>query len=598
MIKLRGMQQRLALYMFLPVALLLASMGIIGFIYARNILIAQWGEAATLKLQRAAHNVDMRLGKAKEWLKMFHTADDNPYAGFIHEMVIKQLEELDGVARVKLTWTDSRRSLAVAKRGLIPLSKGSSLEVTPPRYDSLVANKTVALVSDLKSERNRTVGKLEVVLRFDDLIDTILASGWWQSDQAYLIDDSGNILSSARADDRLRLDQDSTSLELNTLSAMKEKPYGTVVGRGFFETDVSGFYKLKEAPWTLVMVAPGKQIFSSIIQFRLYYFITAAAFIFGILLLIRLALSRTVFSIKALSDTANKVAQGDFVTLTPTKTKDEVGELIRNFNTMVLQLEERIRLKEDIDLAMEVQQNLLPQKPLQTENLDIAGQSIYCDETGGDYFDFFQFPELGPGKVGFAVGDVVGHGISAALLMTTVRAFLRGQMAQPGSLAQKVSAVNRLLCMDTFESCDFMTLFLVVVDSVKKELTWVRAGHDPAIIYDPSNGSINELQGRGTVLGIDADYTFEEYKLSGWSKEQIVVVGTDGIWETDNPRSEKFGKFRLRQIIRQHSQFSAQEIIDEITVALAAFRDTAPQNDDVTLVVAKARSKKRWRSKQ
>ena len=590
MIKLRGMQQRLALYMFLPLALLLASMGIIGFIYARNILIAQWGEAATLKLQRAAHNVDMRLGKAKEWLKMFHTADDNPYAGYIHELVIKQLEELDGVARVKLTWTDSRRSLAVAKRGLIPLRKGSSLEITPPRYDSLVANKTVSLVSDLKTETNRTVGKLEVVLSFDYLIDTILASGWWQSDQAYLVDDSGNILSSARPDDRRRLGKDSTSLELKTLKAMKEKPDGTVVGRGFLNTDVSGFYKLKEAPWTLIMIAPGKQIFSSIIRFRWYYFITGTVFILVILLLVRLALSRTVFSIKALSDTANKVARGDFVTLAPSKTKDEVGELIRNFNTMVLQLEERIRLKGDIDLAMKVQQNLLPQKPLQTENLDIAGKSIYCDETGGDYFDFFQFPALGPGKVGLAVGDVVGHGISAALLMTTVRAFIRSQMAQPGGLAQKVSAVNRLLCLDTFESCDFMTLFLLVIDSVNKELTWVRAGHDPAIIYDPSNGSINELKGRGTVLGIDADYTFEEYKHSGWSEGQIVVVGTDGIWETENPRSEKFGKFRLRQIIRQHSQFSAQEIINAITDALAAFRDTVPQNDDVTLVVGKAKS--------
>jgi sigma-B regulation protein RsbU (phosphoserine phosphatase) len=79
MIKLRGLQQRLALYMFLPVAILLAGMGIAGFIYARNILIIEWGEAATLKLQRAAHNVDMRLGRAKEWLKMFHTTGDNPY---------------------------------------------------------------------------------------------------------------------------------------------------------------------------------------------------------------------------------------------------------------------------------------------------------------------------------------------------------------------------------------------------------------------------------------------------------------------------------------------------------------------------------------
>ena len=584
------MQQRLALYMFLPVALLLIGMGVIGFLYARNILIAQWGEAATLKLQRAAHNVDMRLGKAKEWLKMFHTADDNPYAGYIHELVIKQLEELDGVARVKLTWTDSRSALAVAKRGLIPLRKGSSLEVMPPRYDSLVANNTVSLVSDLQSERNRTVGKLEVVLRFDDLIDTVLASGWWQSTQAFLVDGTGNILSSARPDDRVRLARDSTPLELNTLKAMKEKSYGTVVGRGFLDTEVSGFYKLKEAPWTLIMIAPGEQIFSSVIQFRLYYFITAAAFILVILFLIRLALSRSVFSIKALSESAKKLAEGDFVTLAPSKKMDEVGELIHSFNRMVLQLEERIRLKEEMDLAMEVQQNLLPQKPLQSEYLDIAGQSIYCNETGGDYFDYFQFPALGPDKVGFAVGDVVGHGISAALLMTTVRAFIRSQMAQPGELAQKVAAVNRLLCLDTFDSCDFMTLFLLVVDTVKKELTWVRAGHDPAIIYDSSTGSISELQGRGTVLGIDADWTFEEYKQSGWSQGQIILIGTDGIWETENPLSEKFGKFRLRQIIRQHSQFSAQEILNAITNALAEFRGTAPQIDDVTLVVAKAKS--------
>jgi sigma-B regulation protein RsbU (phosphoserine phosphatase) len=339
------------------------------------------------------------------------------------------------------------------------------------------------------------------------------------------------------------------------------------------------------------MIAPGKQILSSVIRFRLYYFITGTAFIFVILLLIKLIMGRTVSSVKDLSETADKVARGDFVTLTPSKTKDEVGDLIHSFNTMVVQLEERIRLKEAMDLAMEVQQNLLPQKPLQINNMDIVGKSIYCDETGGDYFDFFQFPALGPGKVGIAVGDVVGHGISAALLMTTARAFLRSQMAQPGDLAQKVTDVNRLLCLDTFESCDFMTLFLMVIDSNKGELRWVRAGHDPAIVYDPSSGSINELNGRGSVLGIDADWTFQEYNKSGWSDGQIIVIGTDGIWETENPHAEKFGKFRLRQIIRQHSQFSSQEILNAIINALKKFRDTAPQNDDVTLVVVKPKHK-------
>ena len=589
MLKLRGLQQRLALYMFLPVALLLAGMGIAGFIYARNILITQWGEAATLKLQRAAHQVDMRLGRAKEWLKMFHTADENPYADYIHELVIEQLREIDGVARVDLTWTDARRPLEAAKRGQIPFREGGQLEVTAPRYDEMVENETVALVSDLKSETGRTVGKLEVVLRFDYLIDTILASGWWQSDQAYLVDDSGKILSSAKSEDRHQLGDNSKDLEAKTLTAMNEQPYGTVMDSGFFPSEVSGYYRLKEAPWTLIMIAPGKQILSSVIRFRLYYFITGTAFIFAILLLIKFVMGRTVSSIKALSNTANRVARGDFVTLTPSKTKDEVAELIQSFNTMVLQLEERIRLKDEMNLAMEVQQNLLPQKPLQIDNMDIVGKSIYCDETGGDYFDFFQFPALGPGKVGIAVGDVVGHGISAALLMTTARAFLRSQMAQPGDLAQKVADVNRLLCLDTFESCDFMTLFLIVIDANKGELRWVRAGHDPAIVFDPSSNSINELNGQGSVLGLDPDWTFEEYKHSGWSDGQIIVIGTDGIWETESPHAEKFGKFRLRQIIRQHSQFSAQEILNAITDALEAFRGTAPQDDDVTLVVVKAK---------
>ncbi len=592
MIKLKGLQQRLALYMFLPVALLLAGMGIAGFIYARNILISQWGEAATLKLQRAAHNVDMRLGRAKEWLKMFHTTGDNPYTGYVHKMVIEQLEKLDGVARVNLTWTDAGRPLEVAKRGFIPLRTGSSLQVTLPRFDSPVANKTVALVSDLKSETKsetgRSVGRLEVVLNFNYLINTILSSGWWQSDQAYLVDDSGKILSSAKPEDRRQLGDNNKGLEVKTLTAMNEKSYGTVMSSGFFPSEVSGYYRLKEAPWTLIMIAPGKQILSSVIRFRLYYFITGTAFILVILLLIKLIMGRTVSSIKALSDTANRVARGDFVTLTPTITKDEVGELIHSFNTMVVQLEERSKMKETMDLAMDVQQNLLPQKPLQMEKLDIAGRSIYCDETGGDYFDFFQFPELGEGRVGIAVGDVVGHGVPAALLMTTARAFLRSRMAQPGNLAQKVADVNRLLCLDTFESCDFMTLFLMVIDSNKGELRWVRAGHDPAIVYDPSSGSINELHGQGSVLGIDATYAFKEYKLSGWSAGQIITIGTDGIWETETPNSEKFGKFRLRQIIRQHSQFSSQEILNAITNALEAFRGTAPQSDDVTMVIVKA----------
>jgi sigma-B regulation protein RsbU (phosphoserine phosphatase) len=278
MLKIRGIKQRLAIFIFLPVAVLLIGMGVVGFIYARDSLLAQWGEAATLKLQRAAHEVDMRLSRAKEWLKMFHTTGDNPYASYYHDLIIEQLQELEGVTRVNINWTSGRRPLEVEKRGLIPFMETTVFHITAPRYDSFVKNETISLISDLKTETGRTVGQLEVVIRFDYLIEAILSSGWWQSDQAYLVDRTGNVLSNTGTVGHSKLGENNDSLELKTLAAMKKKSYGTVIGHGFPDAKVSGFYRLKEAPWTLVMIAPGKDILAPIIKFRWYYLVSGAIF--------------------------------------------------------------------------------------------------------------------------------------------------------------------------------------------------------------------------------------------------------------------------------------------------------------------------------
>ena len=237
---------------------------------------------------------------------------------------------------------------------------------------------------------------------------------------------------------------------------------------------------------------------------------------------------------------------------------------------------------------MEVQQSLLPQRPPRIGGFDIAGKSIYCEETGGDYYDFIEFPELGKGHMGVAVGDVAGHGIAPALLMTTVRAFLRSRvLIQPGDLADAITDVNRLLCIDTVETGNFMTLFFMLIDSSNCKVRWVRAGHEPAMIYDPSTDSFDELLGRGIALGVDETWSFEEQIRELWSDSQIVLIGTDGIWESENPQGESFGKDRLKKIIRQHKNESSQEIIHAITEALTDHRQTAPQQDDVTMVVIK-----------
>ena len=114
-----------------------------------------------------------------------------------------------------------------------------------------------------------------------------------------------------------------------------------------------------------------------------------------------------------------------------------------------------------------------------------------------------------------------------------------------------------------------------------------RQYYDPAIVYDASTDSFEELSGQGVVLGADDKWSFQDNKYSRWSDGQIILIGTDGIWETVNPDREQFGKERVRQIIHQHRNRSAKELLKTITGELTAFRQGANQEDDITLVVIK-----------
>jgi hypothetical protein len=164
---------------------------------------------------------------------------------------------------------------------------------------------------------------------------------------------------------------------------------------------------------------------------------------------------------------------------------------------------ERDRLRHSLELAREVQQKLLPRQNPVIAGLDIAGRSIYCDETGGDYYDFIPLEQDGKQKLAVVVGDVSGHGISSALIMATVRASLRQRLSLPGSISRIIGDVNRQLAGDVEDSGQFVTLFFLTLDPVERSLKWVRAGHDPAIFYDPAAARIEELAGDGLVLGVD-----------------------------------------------------------------------------------------------
>jgi sigma-B regulation protein RsbU (phosphoserine phosphatase) len=132
-----------------------------------------------------------------------------------------------------------------------------------------------------------------------------------------------------------------------------------------------------------------------------------------------------------------------------------------------------------------------------------------------------------------------------------------------------------------------MSLFLMVIDPINNEVKWVRAGHDPALIYDPADDSFEELMGEGISLGVDETWSFKEYVFREWTEGKVLLAGTDGVWETENPDGELFGKDRLREVIRRYGSRTSAEIIRCVNRALTDFRQTAPQKDDITLVVLK-----------
>ena len=279
-----------------------------------------------------------------------------------------------------------------------------------------------------------------------------------------------------------------------------------------------------------------------------------------------------------------RVSQGDLSKLVPVATNDEFGVIAGHTNTMINGLRHRIQLVTALKLAEEVQQNLLPQKPPSLVGLDIAGTSKYCDETGGDYYDYLALPR---DSLGVVVADVSEHGVGAALLMTTARALIRQRAAMAGDLARIVTDVNQELYKDVKETGRFMTMFFMEIDVSSKMLRWVRAGHDPAIFYDLGEGTFDELAGEGMALGVDKDIEFHEFSRQGWTAGSVIVVGTDGIREVLNLEGEMFGLDRLREVIRRNASKSADAIQNAIIDELSIFQGDAPQQDDMTLVVVK-----------
>lgn len=275
-----------------------------------------------------------------------------------------------------------------------------------------------------------------------------------------------------------------------------------------------------------------------------------------------------------------RVRQGDLAVRLPVATADEFGLIAAEANAMILGLSQRVALLDALKVAEDVQRNLLPSEPPRIAGLDIAASSQYCDETGGDYYDFIQ---TGPLTTVVVVGDVAGHGVGPALLMASARATVRmaaAMYADPGAV---VSAVNARVAEDVYGTGRFLTFFYLEIDAAAKRLRWVRAGHDPAMVVDATLGETSQLAGGGPPLGVVEGYRYAA-SASPWPSGGVVFIGTDGIWETRGSDNRMFGKGRLLDILRRHAAYPAGRILEAVAHDLQAFAHGRPQEDDITMV--------------
>jgi sigma-B regulation protein RsbU (phosphoserine phosphatase) len=281
---------------------------------------------------------------------------------------------------------------------------------------------------------------------------------------------------------------------------------------------------------------------------------------------------------------ARNVRKGHFDQKVRVVSNDELGIMGDGMNAMTDGLIERDRLRRGLYLAQEIQQALLPRECPAIDGLDMAARSLYCDETGGDYYDFIGNDNK---QLDAVIGDVSGHGISSAILMASVRAFLRQRAHLPGNLSRMMSDVNRQLLNDVEDSGNFMTLFYLRLDPSKRCLSWIRAGHDPAIFYNPISDRFNDMHGKGLALGISGQAEFEENERTGLIPGQIIVLATDGVWEACNKEGDMFGKEPLYRIVRQNRNAVAEDILGKCFQALEEFQTGTVREDDITMMVIK-----------
>jgi sigma-B regulation protein RsbU (phosphoserine phosphatase) len=256
----------------------------------------------------------------------------------------------------------------------------------------------------------------------------------------------------------------------------------------------------------------------------------------------------------------------------------EVSELA---HSLAAEAAQRERVNREMEIAREVQERLFPQQMPELAGASVAGACRAALGVGGDYYDVIHLED---GRIGLAVGDVSGKGISAALLMASLRASLRGvTLDNPRDFAKLMHKVNRLV-YEASASNRYATFFFAAFDPATRVLDCVNAGHNPPVVL--RNGEVIRLEADGPVVGLlpFAPYTEQSLTLE---PGDLLILYTDGISEAMTQQDEEWGEERMIEAALNVREKPAEEILQAVFAAADQFTAGAPQHDDMTLLVLK-----------
>jgi phosphoserine phosphatase RsbU/P len=313
-----------------------------------------------------------------------------------------------------------------------------------------------------------------------------------------------------------------------------------------------------------------------------------------IALLIGIRLTRAItHTISDLSQATEAVQEGNFSARVPVQRRDQLGMLGESFNSMTGSISRLIteqkqlqRLENEISIAREVQEQLFPQNFPHVEGVEIEAIARAARSVSGDYYDFIQLTE---NQVVFALADISGKGISAALLMASLQAALRSQLLTPGSenlsTAELVARLNKHLVRNTADD-RFATFFVGIYDTNSRILRYTNAGHLPGLCLWDGKGK--HLDEGGIVLGVVDDYPYQEGCVEV-PRDAVFIQYSDGLVEPENAYGEEFGVSRLEAAAQRVRQAAPRKIAEALMTAAEEWSGSPEQADDMTVIVAKLR---------